>query len=148
MRNQSINAIVVSSLIGMLFYASGTYADHTWGTYHWASNQTPIPLKVVDSVSNGWQQEMDMALAGWNISRKLDMFVASTNDSNRTRKRCRMKAGQIRVCNAAYGYNQWLGLATIGIQNGHIVQGTAKVNDSYSSYWAGTISIAVPWCRI
>jgi len=47
-----------------------------------------------------------------------------------------MKSGQIRVCNASYGFNGWLGLATIGIQGGHITQGTAKVNDSYSSYWA------------
>jgi len=43
----------------------------------------------------------------------------------------------MRVCNAAYGYNGWLGLASINIDNnGHITQGTAKMNDSYSSYWS------------
>ena len=48
-----------------------------------------------------------------------------------------MKAGQMRVCNAAYGFNGWLGLASIGLDsNGHIDRGTAKVNDSYSSYWS------------
>jgi len=42
----------------------------------------------------------------------------------------------MRVCNASYGNNGWLGIATIGIDlNGHIDQGTAKMNDSYSSYW-------------
>ncbi len=43
----------------------------------------------------------------------------------------------MRVCNAAYGFNGYLGWATIGIDsNGHIDQGKAVVNDSYSSYWA------------
>jgi hypothetical protein len=47
-----------------------------------------------------------------------------------------MVQGQMRVCNAAYGYNGWLGLATIGLDpNGHIDRGTAKMNDSYSWYW-------------
>jgi hypothetical protein len=47
-----------------------------------------------------------------------------------------MQAGQMRVCNANYGNNGWLGIATIGLDpNGHIDQGTAKMNDSYSSYW-------------
>jgi len=65
------------------------------------------------------------------------MFPDSTNDSRRTRKQCKMKTGQMRVCNAAYGFNGYLGWATIGIDpNGHIVQGTAQVNDSYSSYWS------------
>lgn len=42
-----------------------------------------------------------------------------------------------RVCNAEYGFNGWLGLASINLDSrGHITQGTAKVNDSYSSYFA------------
>lgn len=47
-----------------------------------------------------------------------------------------MVAGKMRVCNAAYGRNGWLGLASIGLDaNGHIDRGTAKMNDSYTSYW-------------
>jgi hypothetical protein len=113
------------------------WADHSWGTYHWARTDNPIPLKVVDSVSADWQLEFDTALAEWNASSALDMRVGSANDSNRTRKRCRMQAGQMRVCNASYGNNGWLGIATIGIDsNGHIDRGTAKMNDSYAWYWA------------
>lgn len=42
----------------------------------------------------------------------------------------------MRVCNDAYGQNGWLGLATIGLNSqGHIDRGTAKMNDSYASYW-------------
>ncbi len=43
-----------------------------------------------------------------------------------------MVAGTTQVCNAAYGFNGWLGLASINITGGvHITQGSAKMNDSY-----------------
>jgi hypothetical protein len=98
----------------------------------------------VDSVSAEWQFEFETALDEWNgsldewhVSSVLAMEVGSANDSNRTRKRCKMQTGQMRVCNASYGNNGWLGMATIGINsNGHIDKGTAKMNDSYASYWA------------
>jgi hypothetical protein len=96
-------------------------ADHSWGNYHWARTTNPIQLKVVDSVSIDWQFEFATALAEWNVSSVLDMSVGSVDDSGRTWKRCQMQVGQIRVCNAAYGFSGWLGLATIGLDpNGHI----------------------------
>ena len=114
------------------------WAKHDWNGYHWARTANPILLKVVDSVDGDWQLEFNLALDEWNNDLTvLNMNVDSADDSGRTRKRCRMQAGQMRVCNAAYGNNGWLGIATIGLDsNGHIDQGTAKVNDSYSSYWA------------
>jgi hypothetical protein len=113
------------------------YAEHSWSIYHWARTANPIPLKVVDSVSSDWQFEFNTSLAEWNQSSKLEMAVAAQADDSRTRKQCRSVSGQMRVCNAAYGFNGWLGLASINIDsNGHITQGIAKMNDSYSSYWA------------
>ncbi|HUQ49746.1 MAG TPA: hypothetical protein VM056_03445 [Terriglobales bacterium] len=45
-----------------------------------------------------------------------------------------MVAGTTQVCNANYGFNGWLGLASINISGGeHITQGSAKMNDSYFS---------------
>ena len=45
-----------------------------------------------------------------------------------------MITGKIHSCNAAYGNNGWLGLASINITGGvHITQGTSKMNDSYFS---------------
>ena len=125
-----------SIVLALALVTSTANADNTWRNYHWARTANPIPLKVIDSVSNGWQYELDTALGEWNQSSVLDTTVDSTNDSRRTRKQCRMKAGQMRVCNAAYGFNGYLGWATIGIKDGHIDRGTAQVNDSYSSYWA------------
>ena len=47
-----------------------------------------------------------------------------------------MVTGKMKVCNANYGYNGyngWAGLASINVNsNGHITQGTAKMNDSYT----------------
>jgi hypothetical protein len=48
-------------------------------------------------------------------------------------KRCDPIAGQILVCNAPYGQRGWLGIASIWLSNGHISQGTTKLNDTYFS---------------
>lgn len=123
--------------IASVVLASNVSASHSWNGYHWARTSNPLPLKVVDSVSAEWQFEFDTALGEWNQSAVLNLSVASADDGSRTRRQCRMQAGQMRVCNAAYGLNGWLGLATIGLDaNGHIDQGTAQMNDSYSAYWA------------
>ena len=126
-----------SFVFALALLSSTSNAGHFWANYHWARTANPFPLKVIDSVSNAWQGELDIAIDEWNGSSKLNMSVDSVNDRNKTRKQCKMKAGQMRVCNANYGFNGWLGRATIGLDaNGHIDQGKAQVNDSYSSYWS------------
>lgn len=123
-------------LVVFTVLSSTSYADHSWNNYHWARMANPLPLLVVNSVTGDWQTELDDSLVGWNDSSVLDLSVASANNKLNIRKRCKMVLGQIRICNASYGYNGWLGIATIGIDsNSHIVQGTAKVNDSYATYW-------------
>ena len=125
------------SCAALLSLSGAASADHTWNNYHWARTANPLPLRVVDSVSADWDGELATALSRWSDSSVLDLAVVAADDAGKTRKRCAMVPGQMRVCNAAYGYNGWLGLATIGLDaNGHIDQGSAKMNDSYSSYWA------------
>jgi len=123
-------------LMAAVLFTGTAYASHSWNGYHWARTSNPMPLQVVDSVTPDWQFEFETALDEWNGSSALNMSVTSADDGARTRKRCPMVPGQMRVCNAAYGNNGWLGLATIGLDsNGHIDQGSSKMNDSYSSYW-------------
>ena len=132
MNNKFQRALVVGGMASLLVMGgpATSWAGHSWGDYHWARTSNPIPLQVVDSVSGDWQFEFETALAEWNTSAVLEMNVGSA-------KRCKMEVGQLRVCNASYGFNGWLGIATIGLDaNGKIDQGTAKMNDSYSSYWA------------
>ena len=107
-------------------------ASHRWGNYHWGTTSYPIPLQVVDSNTSDWDGELAQALSDWSQSTKLDLSITARDDSSRARKQCRAVAGKIRSCNAAYGNNGWLGLASINISGSHITQGTSKMNDSYS----------------
>ncbi len=117
--------------------AGDARADHEWGPpYHWARTVTDMPLMVVDSVTPSWQSELDTSIVEWSKTDVLHLVDGGDDDGKGTRKKCKSVAGQMRVCNAAYGYNGWLGMASINIDsNYHITRGTAKVNDSYSSYW-------------
>lgn len=122
--------------------AASANADHSWNNYHWARINHPPTLLVIDSMTPDWDSELAVALygdevfSGWGDSPDLILDLVPGSDSRKTRKRCKSQSGQIRACNAAYGFNGWLGLATIGLDSdGHIVQGTAKMNDSYASYW-------------
>jgi len=116
--------------------ASVALASHSWGNYHWARTTSSFTLSVTDSVSPLWDAELQDTLNNWAQSQSLEFAVVGTDDGDRARKRCSAIAGQIRVCNAAYGNNGWLGLASIGLDSqGHIDQGTAKMNDSYDSYF-------------
>jgi hypothetical protein len=79
---------------------------------------------------------------------KLLLNVVPYSNVLKDRKRCTAVSGKIRVCNAAYGNNGWLGLASINIDSkSHITQGAAKMNDSYSSYWAREGEAAHVMCQ-
>ena len=106
-------------------------ASHSWNGYHSARTANPFTLTVVDSNTSDWDDNLNRALSDWSRSTVMDLTRGSADDSTRTRKQCRMVRGQIRSCNASYGTNGWLGLASINVSGGHITQGTAKMNDSY-----------------
>lgn len=112
-------------------------ANHSWNNYHWARTTSSFNLQVIDSVSSSWEDELNRALGQWSQSSKLDLSVTSYSNSSTTRRNCSAVNGKIRVCNYAYGNTGWLGLASINLDSaGHISQGTAKMNDSYSSSFA------------
>ncbi len=112
--------------------ATVAYASHSWGGYHWARTSSPFTLKLVDSVTAGWDSYLGITSADWSASTMLDTAIASGDESNSTRRRCPAALGKDRVCNATYGNNGWLGLAQIWTySDGHIAQGVVKVNDTY-----------------
>lgn len=124
-------------MFAVVAFPTATFASHSWNNYHWARTANPFTLLVVDSMTPDWDVELNTALTGWSAATVLDLSITSSDDSQKTRKRCSAVQGQMRVCNAEYGLNGWLGLASIYLDsNGHITQGTAKMNDSYSSYWS------------
>lgn len=119
-----------------LLLSAGSFATHSWNGYHWARTTSSFKLTTVDSMTANWQDQFDNTVAKWSVSTVLDLAAVPGDESARARKRCQAITGQLRVCNAAYGLNGWLGLASIYLDSaGHIVKGTAKMNDSYTSYW-------------
>ena len=113
--------------------AGPALANHSWSNYHWARTANPFTLKVVDSNTADWDDNQAGAISDWSRSTVMDLTREAGDDSSRARKRCVMISGKIHSCNAAYGNNGWLGLASINISGGHITQGSAKMNDSYFS---------------
>jgi hypothetical protein len=124
--------IVVSALAALLAlaaFSSTASADHSWGSYHWGRADNPFALKLGDNVSSTWDSYLKTTSSDWSASSVLDttIIAGATNPKN-----CRPTSGQVEVCNAKYGSNGWLGLAQIWIvSGGHIVQGVAKMNDTY-----------------
>ena len=111
-------------------------ASHSWGNYHWGRTSQNFPLQVIDSNTPDWDGELAQTLTDWSKSTAFELSVTGYDDSSRTRKLCRAVSGKIRSCNASYGNNGWLGLASINISGDHITQGTSKMNDSYSAQFA------------
>jgi len=123
----------------VLSFSTATFANHSWSNYHWARTANPFTLKVVDSNTSDWQSMYTSALSDWSQSTVLNLTSEQGDESSRARKRCVMISGKIHSCNASYGFNGWLGLASINVSGGHITQATSKMNDSYfasSSYSA------------
>ena len=108
------------TLFALLSFPIGASASHSWNNYHWARTANPFNLKVVDSNTPDWDGELGLAKTDWSKSTILDMISGASDDLQRTRKRCPMVDGQVRSCNASYGFNGWLGLASINISGSHI----------------------------
>ena len=116
-------------------YGAVVSADHAWGDYHWARTSASFDLTIVNSTTDDWDEYVGRAVGDWSTSSVLNM-VEDPNGSieNRVRRSCSAPDGQIRICNLAYGFNGWLGIAGISIDSsGHIVRGYTKLNDSYFS---------------
>jgi len=101
--------------------------------YHWARTSNPFALQVENDVSAAWRPYYLQALADWsNSSAHVTPVVMTEVNQNSPSGNCGAITGKDRVCNKKYGFNGWLGLASIWLDsNGHIVAGTVKLNDSY-----------------
>lgn len=121
-------AATAAAALAALTLPSAAHADHSWGGYHWARTANPFTLQLGDNLSSTWKPHLQTASGDWSASSVLDTVVVP-GQSNRN---CKMTTGRIEVCNAAYGNNGWLGLASIQVTGGvHITRASAKMNDTY-----------------
>ncbi len=123
--------LTIFSLIVTLVALGGSEAsaNHAWGPYHWGRTANPFTLALGDNLTTvSWKQHLGTASADWSQSTVLDTTIVT---GSTTGGECRASLGTVQVCNAAYGINGWLGLAQIWVSRVHIVQGVAKMNDTY-----------------
>ncbi|HEX9407236.1 MAG TPA: hypothetical protein VF975_07965 [Thermoanaerobaculia bacterium] len=116
-------------LVAALLVVVPVYANHSWGGYHWARTANPLNLKIGDNMTTAeWKSDLGVAISDWDQSTVLSLPIVT----GQSKGRCRPTSGRDEVCNDNYGFNGWLGLAQIWLSSGHIAQGIAKMNDSYS----------------
>ena len=132
---QRVLATGLVTVVVLLAAPSAAEASHAWGTYHWARTTTTFTLQLGDNMTTAdWKGHLAQASGDWNNNTTTyptvirTTIVAGTSGGN-----CRAVAGTTQVCNKNYGFNGWLGLASIWLSGDHITQGTAKMNDSYFS---------------
>jgi len=128
---QPVKSIMLVAFFAIVLFPISSYANHSWNNYHWARTANPFTLTVVDSTTSTWLTEQDTAISDWSASSVMNLSLVQGDESSRARKRCVMISGKIHSCNASYGFNGWLGLASINISGSHITQGSSKMNDSY-----------------
>jgi hypothetical protein len=129
MRKFSTKQKIMLGVATAVVVAAPAGAFHRWSTYHWARTTAELTVPVGDNVTSQWDSYLQTANADWNKSTVINspLVPGSAGDP----KKCNAVAGTIQVCNAAYGQRGWLGIASIWLSNGHISQGTTKLNDTY-----------------
>jgi len=113
--------------VSMAASAGIVYANHSWGSYHWARTVNPFTLKLGDNVSGAWDPYLTTASTDWSLSTVLDTTIVAGQGG----KSCRATSGRVEICNKKYGNNGWLGIAQIWASGNHITQGVVKMNDTY-----------------
>lgn len=109
-------------------FAAIAYAGHAWGSYHWARTANTFTLKLGDNVSGVWDGHLTTASNDWSASTVLNTTIVP----GQSKGSCRATNGRVELCDKTYGFNGWLGMASIWVNsNNHITQGTVKLNDTY-----------------
>ncbi len=116
------------AIAALAILASAVYASHSWGGYHWARTANPFNLKLGDNLTTtDWKSYLGVSSSDWTQSTVLNTTIVP----GQAKGNCRATSGRVEVCNKAYGFNGWLGIAQIWVSGVHITQGTTKMNDTY-----------------
>lgn len=116
-------------LLAMLPMAA-VFASHAWGNLHWSRAANPFSMTLGDNMSANWDAHLATSAFAWSSSTVLDIAVSPGMTSV---KNCKPVPGRVEACNAKYGRNGWLGIASVWASGDHITQGTVKMNDTYFS---------------
>lgn len=112
---------------GAIILSAPLLASHSWDGAHWARTGT-LYIRLGDSVGPAWDTYLRAAAKDWSAPAILDLVVTSSSVAPST---CKPVYGRATACSYGYGKTGWLGLGTIWTSGNHIVQATAKVNNTY-----------------
>ncbi len=118
---------VLSVALATTSFTGIALASHSWGGYHWARTNNPFTVDVGNNVTNAWTPYLSTTATDWSVSTVLDAKVVT----GKSKGNCQPTLGRVEVCNAKYGNNGWLGIASVWANGTHITQGTVKMNDTY-----------------
>jgi hypothetical protein len=107
---------------------SSAQASHAWLDFHWPRAENPFRVRLGDNVSSVWDPYLAEASQQWTASSVLNTRIVAGSTTGR---RCLPTLGRVEVCNYTYGNTNWLGLATVWANGGHIYQAIAQMNDTY-----------------
>jgi hypothetical protein len=135
-----MNKLILSTILVLVAVWGTTSiaeANHTWGDYHWARMANPFTLTLGDNLTSSWDSYLSQTSADWSLSSVLNTTIVAGKTNNtkgrNTPKNCTPTSGASEICNAKYGANGWLGIASIWASGDHITAGTVKLNDTYFS---------------
>lgn len=161
MRKLSFTFVVVVAAVCLTAapsaFAGHTWGNYHWSQAHQTEEaHAGVEVRLADSLTNTsvspWKtlfstqgadgdRPVVQAWSGLDLTQPSTFFTndvrdvldtpSQTGKNVTSQKRCKPYTGTVEVCNARYGKNGWLGLAQIWTSGGHIVQATAKMNDSY-----------------
>lgn len=129
--------VAALAAVSVAAVAAPALATHSWSNYHWQRTSSVISPPVVTAIDQTkWGTYVTNAVGDWNGDDPNQTYIdyiqsPGPTTSGLNPRTCKAQSGKILVCNARYGFNGWLGIASIWLSNGHIIQGTTKLNDSY-----------------
>src|SRR5262245_33597813 len=108
-----LSRILIPLAVAAAFAAPEAAATHSWNGYHGARTANPFTVKLGSNLSSAaWTTALGGASSDWSASDVLNTMVVSGLANPRN---CRPTSGRVEVCNARYGNNGWLGIASIWI---------------------------------
>jgi hypothetical protein len=126
--------LALAAVLALYAFSSTASANHSWSNYHWGRGAGQFTLGLENNLTAGspWLQYLQTTSSSdkndWSDSTVLDAKIV---DNEAWTSTCPATSGRVKACNKEYGDNGWLGLATVWTSSGHILQGTAKMNDTY-----------------
>ncbi len=96
------------------------FGSHSWGGYHWEGRDSSVT--VADKMGSAIQGvSVPAAVADWQGALPADTLVLQVVSSNKGDISVELKGGSI----------QWLGLAQVFLDGGHITKGKVTLNANY-----------------